>query len=81
MRATVIEIISGSRYTDGKRRVKLSFDVGEGLFKELKIKEEDLGRHLKLDDVVEFNIVPISSVVKLREEPLPVQGDEVVDGA
>lgn len=83
MKATVIEILSGSQYSDGKRRVTLQFEAGVDMYKRLRIKEEDLDQEVNLDDEVELAILHIGQVVKVREleESLPVIDDEVAHGS
>lgn len=55
MRAKVVEIISGSQYTDKRRRVTLRFEDGDICFNKIQVPEESLGMgNVVLDDVIEF---------------------------
>lgn len=78
MKAKVVEVISGSQFIDRERRVVLKFDLAESMFRELRVRESMLPHKVELDDEIEFSVIPLTAVVRIKEDPLPVSGDEVV---
>lgn len=78
MKAKVVGISSASKYVDNKVRITLQFGDADAFSKELKVTEDMLPFKVKLDDEVEFAVIPVSQVIKIREEALPTVGDEVI---
>jgi len=54
LHATVTEIISGTRFTDHRRRVTLRIAEADSMFNELQIANDDL----KLEQVVSLEWLP-----------------------
>lgn len=69
MKATVVSIESGQKYTDKSRRIELKFLEADDMFSTINLKESSLGiAGLKLDDVLDVSIIPERALDEFKRQ-------------
>lgn len=70
----IVGIISGSGFSDGKRRVELLVECGEAMYNRIRIPEEMLLTPATLDAKLEFRIVHAEQETTMPTVPTTTTG-------